>query len=91
MMYAVSMQLFHYSVENILYSSKCMMYADTNTVLLVQFPIKMKNNNTVPINERKQLKMRKPETFNSAHAFFSLKIAFSKFEKEQNAFCILFF
>lgn len=72
------------TVLKILYSSKCMMYAETTTVSLILFPIKMKNNNTVPINERKKLKMIKRKTFSSAHAlFFFKKLPFPNLKKSK--------
>lgn len=44
----------------------------------------MKNNNTVPINERKKLKMIKPKTFSSAHAlFFFKKLSFPNLKKSK--------
>lgn len=44
----------------------------------------MKNNNTVPINERKKLKMIKPKTFSSAHAlFFFKKLPFPNLKKSK--------
>lgn len=67
------------------------MYVEINIVLLIQFLIKMKNNNIVFINERKKLKMIKLKIFSLVYVlFFFKKLFFLNLKKSKMCFVDFF-